>query len=102
MIPEDIMTGLTTLSASDNMNARQRDLMTEGSALIKFQQHQLREAHAAQKDAESYSKNMDAINDNLRSRIASLLALCAYWRKQLCDLSTITEADMATIDREEA
>lgn len=89
MIPEDIMTGLTTLSASDNMNPRQRDLMTEGAALIKFQQHRVAEADRKQKHAEEElsRKNMEVLA--MTGRVAAMEATVGMFRKHLLELAAV-------------
>lgn len=89
MIPEDIMTGLTTLSASDNMNARQRDLMTEAAACIKYQQHRVREADARQKEAQDQAKQISSLNEAMTIRTTGILALNNYFRQQLVKLSEL-------------
>lgn len=87
MIPEDIMTGLQTLAASDNMNPRQREVMTEASGMIKFQQHRVTEAERKQKHAEDAWDKIADENKGLRARMAALVALEEYRRKGLMDLA---------------
>jgi hypothetical protein len=98
MPPEDIMTGLQTLAASDTMNPRQREVMTEASGMIKFQQHRVSEAERKQKHAEDEWDKIAEENKGIRARLSALLALDEYRRKQLMDLANTTEAGAASAE----
>jgi hypothetical protein len=83
MIPEDIITALTTISASENMNERQRVVMTEAAALIKHQQLLVMDADEGMKKAEKEVTRIMMFNCELRDQTARALALNDYLREQL-------------------
>lgn len=87
MIPEDIMVALQSLAASDNMNDRQRTVMTEAAACIKFQQHRVAEAERKQREAEEHHKNIASICEVLKERMDGVAALNDYFRQNLVNLS---------------
>ena len=83
MIPEDIMTGLQSLAASENMNDRQRTLMTEAAAIIKFQQHRVSEAERLKDEAHHKCKQIFMLNEALNIRTAHAEATTELFRKHL-------------------
>lgn len=87
MIPEDIMTGLQSLAASENMNPRQRDLMTEGAALIKYQQHQVSEAIKNKKDTDVECLSLRQQNSDLNAQMSSMLSVQGLFRQQLREMA---------------
>lgn len=101
MITEDIITGLNSLAASDNMNHRQRDIMTEAAGLIKFQQYRVDEAERKQKDAEAIFKQIDVLNDALRTKLAGVIALQTRFRDQLLEMSAAPMVASDNVDPEE-
>ena len=90
MIPEDIITALTTLSASENMNDRQRVIMTEAAASIKHQQLLVMYAELEKKKSEARMLEMEISNNELRERVARVVALNDYWRQQLGVLGALS------------
>lgn len=90
---DEIKTGLTQIAASENMNQRQRDIMTEAAGFIKYQEYCVQTAITRQLEAEGKYAEVSTANDDLKAKIASLTAIVGYWRKNLEGLAKMEIAN---------
>lgn len=87
MTPEDIRTGLQSIAANEQLNPRQRDIMTEGAALIKYQQYKVDEADGRRKEAEAALKQAEDDKNNAIVNYKSCLAMLSRFKEVLKEMS---------------
>lgn len=90
MVPEDIMTGLSTFASAGTLDQGKRYLLTEAAGLIKFMQYRVQQAEEKQRDAQRDLAEIKQLNEAVRARMSGMTALQEHFKKQLWEMSKVT------------